>query len=223
MNDTNKKRKRKNIKVPSEFIQNESLEIVISPSGPIKSTTVTEEDKEILLQRLKIELLNKYLNSSKESNNSVHNDIDVKNNANIFKLFRKCLIVGTNECTRALEMSCTSTNSAKGLRDTNREKMIPLLVMLATDIRPPTILAHIPCLCMQLGIPILLLPGKASSEVGKIFNIKQSSILLFMSYDKQYYEGLSTDERNLLNRINSYVRFAISKMPLPKKKILLNE
>ncbi len=220
MDNTSKKRKRKNIKVPSESIQNESLEIVISPSGPIKSTTVTQDDKEILLQRLKIELLDKYLNSSKESNSVHHND--VKNNAITFKFFRKCLIVGTNECTRALEMSCTS--SAKGLKDTNREKMIPSLVMLATDNRPPTILAHIPCLCMQLGIPILLLPGKASSEVGKIFNIKQSSILLFMSYDKQYYESLSTDERNLLKRLNSYVAFAISKMPLPEKnKILLNE
>jgi ribosomal protein L7Ae-like RNA K-turn-binding protein len=200
-----KTRKRKHHKVPHSIAQNESLELIASPVGPIRSAILTSTDKDILLQRLKIELLDKYKLLHED------NGIDCVLSR---KLIKKYLVAGTNECTRSLEQARTSL----GVMDENGKRLLPSLVMLARDVRPPTILAHIPHLCLKLDIPIILLPGKASADLGKVFNIKNVSALLFMHHDERDIPHLNKDLKVFSKRINSYIDFAISKISLPRKK-----
>ncbi len=226
--NTSKKRKRKgNVKIPNEIIHNQSLELVASIIGPIKTIAVTTVDKEILLDRLKIELLDKYhfflktANSTASSPSSpsspsptypteaeIKSDtLTVEERQSIF--LRRHLIVGTNECTRALE------KAIRGGFDGTDDGRIPSLVMLSRDLRPPTILAHFPYLCRQLDIPIVLLPGKASSDVGRVLKRKVASVVVFMKckMHTQKKDG-SKAEKEICRRMNSYIDFAISKIPL---------
>merc|ERR1711957_70451 len=45
---------------------------------------------------------------------------------------------------------------------------------------PPTMCCAVPVLARKLGIPVLLLPGKASFDLGKALNVKRTSILEFL-------------------------------------------
>lgn len=212
---SSKKRKRKNIKIPSEIVHNESLDIVASPVGPIRNVPVTSVDKEVLLQRLKIEILDKcnFAKDSSSEKEQLHVDA---NNINRLKILRQCLLIGTNQCTRVLEKAASDGEGHSLERKMNLK---PTLVMLARNLRPPTILAHIPYLCKQLNIPIAFLPGSASVELGKVFNRKRASIILFMTSnnkDKVNSTGLSKSEKDIIKKINSFVEFAKSKIPLQK-------
>ena len=227
---SSKKRKRKNVKIPSEIVQNESLDIVASPIGPIRSVPVTIIDKDVLLQRLKIEILDKYYvtKDSSSSSETTPQSIDA-NQTNGLKILHQCLLLGTNQCTRALEKAAMrSDGEGETSTATKNDKLNlkPALVMLARNTRPPTIVAHIPYLCKQLNIPIVFLPGSASSDLGRLFHTKRASIVLFMtsnnnssnSKDKVKIIGLSKNEKDIFRKINSYVGFAISKIPLQKEE-----
>lgn len=221
MNES-RKRKRKNIKLPNGIEQNESLEVVASPAGPIRNIAVSTIDKDILLQRLQIELLDKYQSSGKDSSSNMKSvgDTSVDMQPNLSKLLSEYLVVGTNGCTRALQKAKNKSNhnidrNDKGVLDSDGKediKLLPSLVMLARDSRPPTTMAHIPYLCIQLNVPILLLPGRASLEFGKAFKMKKASVLLFMKCSNEDVSTLSRSEKELINRVNSYVDFAMSKM-----------
>ena len=211
------KRKRKNsIKAPASFQQNESLEIVASMYGPIRITPTTAIDKDILLQRLKIELLDRFIfkrNSVKKTKNGENLDTSKEKGDKVEKnkefdrseCLNKYLVVGVNQCTRVLEQAF-SRDGAK------REEMKPSLVMLSRDLRPPTILAHIPSFCKQLDVPMILLPGRASSEIGNVFGIKSASVVIFMTQENQSRKDLEKSEIELCKSVNSYIDFAKRKI-----------
>jgi hypothetical protein len=73
-------------------------------------------------------------------------------------------------------------------------------------VHPPTILAHIPHLVAKQHI--LLLPGRASYELGKTFGAKKVAILVFLPRPK---DDDSNDEEHA--RIDSLVEFLKSKIP----------
>lgn len=203
-----KKRKRKNIKVPSEIFQNESLEITASSMGPIRHMPLATIDKEILLQRLKIELLDKYSYSVKKS--SVLKDTIGDEQTNGFEIVRQCVVVGMNECTRALQKFYDSRGRSSS---SGEDELIPSLLILSRDVRPPTILAHFPFMCKQMNIPIAVLPGKASIDVGSTFNIKVASVILFMKYNQEKQSVLISSENETIKAINSFIEFAKKKIP----------
>jgi ribosomal protein L7Ae-like RNA K-turn-binding protein len=213
MNSSSKKRKRKEtIKIPRDIVQNESLEMVASILGPIKTLPVSAIDKDILLDRLQIELLDKYnffLKTSSAKTEKELNLLTTEEKRSI--ILRRHLIVGINECTRVLE-NVNRQGKEEGL-DADKKKLIPSLVMLARDLRPPTIVSHIPYLCKQLNIPVALLPGKASSDVGKTLRIKRASVVVFMKFNKDGSKGRSSTEKEVCNKVSSYVEFAKSKIP----------
>ena len=217
MNSSKKRKRKKAIKVPRDIVQNESLELVASVLGPIKTLPVTLVDKDILLDRIRIELLDKYNFFLKTSTPQTAvaarelDDLNIEEKRSIY--LRRHLIVGTNECTRALEKAI----EGRVLDGNNKKKLVPSLVMLARDLRPPTIMAHFPYLCKQLNIPIVLLPGKASSEVGQVFNRKRASVVVFMKYDEDFNGG-NKSENEICDGVNSYVKFANSKIPSYLKK-----
>mmetsp|Transcript_10645 Transcript_10645/g.16044 ORF Transcript_10645/g.16044 Transcript_10645/m.16044 type:complete len:244 (+) Transcript_10645:40-771(+) len=236
---TSKKRKRKDsIKITNDISNNESLELVASMMGPIKNIALTTVDKEILLDRLKIELLDKYhfflKSQSKASSSSppalakqkLNEDEDENNKDATLTMMpvevrqsiylRKHLIVGTNECTRVLEKAIRG-----GYDENNENDAVPALVMLSRDLRPPTIVAHFPYLCKQLDIPIALLPGKASSDIGRVLGRRVASVVVFMrsKHSKNQMKiphrkknGCNI-EKDISKRMSSYIDFAISKIP----------
>ena len=211
-----KKRKRKNnIKVPNAIFHNESSEVVASIAGPVITAPLDPIDKEILLERFKIELLDRCNFFTRRPQAKDGDDVSTEEKRSV--AINQCLIIGTNECTRALEKM---TKKKCGKINFNPQcHFSPSLIMLARDLRPPTILAHIPILCKQIGIPIVLLPGKASSDVGKLLHRKRAAVLLLCTYDEYHLGECSDVERDVSNRISSFINFAISKIPTSFLKI----
>jgi ribosomal protein L7Ae-like RNA K-turn-binding protein len=115
------------------------------------------------------------------------------------KLLKTRLLVGTNQCSRALEAAQAGTS------------LIPLLMVLSRDIYPPTMLAHAPVLARKLSIPLLLLPGKASSELGKALGTKKTSIMLFLP---------SKESGDALRAIDSFIEFVIQQIPKEEEESL---
>ncbi|VEU36605.1 unnamed protein product [Pseudo-nitzschia multistriata] len=122
-------------------------------------------------------------NDPKESTTQNRNEIDDAL-ARKRQFWKENIVVGSNQCLRVLE------TASKGLAATPNKKdgdtgaqAKPSLIVLAKDIYPPTICTAIPVLARNLGIPLLLLPGKASLELGKAMNVKRTSVLIFLSGD----------------------------------------
>jgi len=190
------------VKVPQGTIDSESLELVASIMGPIRTSPVSNLDRDIIIDRLRIELVDKYYFNYY----SLQSERTALKNSNENKSRELCkyLKVGVNECTRALEASCQ-------LSEDGGKTFVPILVILARDLRPPTILAHFPYLCKRLDIPIILLPGKASSDLGKVFRRKSASVIVFFGYKRRC---IDSDDVEISRRVSSYVDFATSKIPI---------
>ena len=103
------------------------------------------------------------------------------------------LKIGTNQCLKALE------SKMDGAGSTN-----PSLIVMAKDVYPPTMLVHVPVLAQERSIPLLILPGKASSELGRALGIRKTTLLLFME---------SNDTSVGDKAVNSFVEFVISQIP----------
>ncbi len=219
ISSSSKKRKRKNnIKIPNSIFQNESLELVASISGPIATAPITTVDKDILLERFKIELLDRcnFFARPSSSGTTKQEGMELSLEERRSEILHQCLIVGTNECTRALEMSMNKRSAkspSSSVEKSSQSHLKPSLIMLARDLRPPTILAHIPFLCKQMDIPIVLLPGKASSDLGKLMKRKRAAIVLFCIHDESYQGSCNKVEKDVMNRIESFIKFARSKIP----------
>ena len=109
------------------------------------------------------------------------------------RFWKENIVIGSNQCLRVLEtaianyqnMEHTTTNQNSGAISNCRKndtvaRPQPSLIVLAKDIYPPTMCSAIPVLARNLGIPLLLLPGKASLELGKAMNAKRTSVLIFL-------------------------------------------
>eukprot|EP00797_Seminavis_robusta_P023050 Sro374_g129170.1 n/a (111) ;mRNA; r:6713-7045 len=95
----------------------------------------------------------------------------------------------------------------------------PGLVVLARDIYPPTILSHVPVMAKKIaqsndgkggGLPILLLPGRASKELGKAFGPKHVSIVVFLDNEAQSPQSgkdNANEKSEAQERIASFVKF----------------
>jgi len=89
---------------------------------------------------------------------------------------------------------------------------LPSLVLLTRDVRPPIILAHVPILCRLLQIPLLLLPGKASSDMGKLLGVKTASIPIFLDGGALPLGNDSKAQEKCVRQIDSYIEFAKEKV-----------
>jgi ribosomal protein L7Ae-like RNA K-turn-binding protein len=242
-NDNCERYKRKKLKIPVKIVENESIEIVASFWGPIQTIPIEKVDKDILLDRLSKEIIKKYnftlsnctnkKNRTKDvnneprrkkkrslsgptPNNSIQNETLLHNDSpQSYSIIHQRIIVGVNQVTRLLESPSLWTKETL-------EK--PLLVFLTSDIRPPTMVMHIPCLCRRLGIPLILIPGSESSlELGKIFGVRRVSVVVFTSPPSNHSIVPLQDTNDnctpsaLMQSchadIDSYIDFAKSKQP----------
>ena len=234
---------KRKLKIPSKIVDNDSIEVVASFWGPIQTIPITDIVKDIIFDRFSIEIIDKYKfsftnrKSNKSRTNVTNNeprrkkkrstperpdDSQPKEDSAITQellvsqsIIRQRIIIGTNQVTRLLE-TYARVKSPK-----------PLLVFLTNDMRPPTMVMHIPCICRQLGIPILVIPGSQSSlELGKIVGVKNASIIAFTSRlcieedpPMEADETLSNMESVFLSAescqsdIDSFVNFVKTKVP----------
>ncbi|KAL7444788.1 hypothetical protein ACHAXH_006549, partial [Discostella pseudostelligera] len=170
-------------------------------------------------------------------------------------IVRSRLIVGTNQCTRILEeayaqqhhrqqlqqqklliesttSSATTTNATKA-----RISSKPSLLLLSKDVlRPPSsILDHITIFSRHLNVPTLVLPGRASSDLGQALGMKCAAVALILSsssssmredlsgaVDDNKIDSLEDVERKKQREeewtetnqdIDSFVSYAINKVP----------
>ena len=114
-------------------------------------------------------------------------------------IWKENIVIGTNQCLRVLENLHTATcredeTGLKGPSTSNKTSIEnpsdnrqalrkPSLIVIAKDIYPPTMCCAVPVLAKALGIPLLILPGKASLELGRALNAKRTSILIFCCGD----------------------------------------
>jgi len=228
-NETSKAKKRKNIVIPQKLIDNDSLELVASPVGPIRTYAVTHLDKDIILERLEKEIVKKFHFTLSPSNGSLSSkrkrvelpegDAEIMEKKLKMQAFMKArMTIGTNSCSRAFENISRAKEQSEDstLVDTNSLSSLPKdrkisLCVLARDVRPASILSHIPYLCLLHNVPILLLPGKASHDLGMVLGGKKVSVLLF---DCCASDDLQGAEKKWLKLINSYIDFIKAKIPL---------
>lgn len=216
-----KAKKRKNIVIPQNMIDNDSLELVASPIGPIRTYAVTHLDKDIILERLKKEIVDKFhftLSPSTSSRPSKRKRVELppqgdteimEKKLKMQRFMKDRMIIGTNSCSRAFENSVRTKEKRE--KSTESSSKISLCV-LSRDVRPASILSHIPYLCQLHNVPILMLPGKASHDLGRTLGGKKVSVLLFMC-GTTGSNDLKGVEKKWQQQINSYIDFIKAKIP----------
>lgn len=112
------------------------------------------------------------------------------------KIWKEHVIVGSNQCLRFLEASianhgCNENPASEDSHAKSNEGKKgslsppqPSLIVLAKDVYPPTICSSVPAMARKLKLPLLLLPGKASLELGKAMNAKRVSVMILLSRDE---------------------------------------
>ena len=125
--------------------------------------------------------------------------------------------IGINQCTRILE-SAFQQQKEQQPQPGSTPTPIPSLILLSRDVRPATIIAHISLYANLLKIPTLILPGKASIELGKAVGVRSVAAAVFLSSCR---EGVSMSEdkqngrewKETQNDVDSFVKYVISKIP----------
>ena len=180
----------------------ENIATVASPfsNSPLQSPIASQLLKEIFFDRFQKEILEPFhfsLSSQLQVDNATASLNDMKQCRSILK---QRILVGTNACTRALEAACAHKGTP------------PRLLVVASDVTPATILVHVMVLCHQHQIPILVLPGPATSiELGQLLGTKKVSILAFLPH-AGVYPG-TTLQCHVHAAVDSFVDFVKSKIP----------
>jgi ribosomal protein L7Ae-like RNA K-turn-binding protein len=221
MNNTNRPSKRQRRDQPVTPLDHESLACVASPVGPISTTPVSSLDKEIIVSRFQKEICaapfdlhlsiprgNKITTASggRKTTTTTTRSQRKPLKSLARRVLESRLSIGTNQCTKALQ--------------NNRQKVA--LVVLCRDVHPPSILAHIPYLTTVVNkstsTSLVLLPGRASLDLGHAMGIKKCAILAFSKRnleDEAVREGLVDDSDQVDKyhaRIDSFIEFVKDKL-----------
>lgn len=154
----------------------------------------------------RIEILERYRFSLKSQIQMFEGDsLDIiKKQRSIIK---QRIIIGINACTRELESRVKATNESVSSSSAD-------LLVLGTDIQPPTMIAHIPTLAIQMTqrVPIFALPGiSPSEELGTLLGTKNVSCLLFLS--RPLEERIFEDEEEKVHKaLDSFIEYFLAKL-----------
>eukprot|EP00534_Pseudo-nitzschia_fraudulenta_P003267 CAMPEP_0201117246 /NCGR_PEP_ID=MMETSP0850-20130426/1257_1 /ASSEMBLY_ACC=CAM_ASM_000622 /TAXON_ID=183588 /ORGANISM="Pseudo-nitzschia fraudulenta, Strain WWA7" /LENGTH=309 /DNA_ID=CAMNT_0047381497 /DNA_START=232 /DNA_END=1161 /DNA_ORIENTATION=- len=145
------------------------------------------------------------------------------------RIWKENIVIGTNQCLSVLEAAVTNGSSGSDNdSDNGVSPPMPSLVVLVKDVYPPTLCCAIPVMAKHLRIPVLLIPGKASLELGRALNAKRTSVLVFRcpggknNRDTNPNRGVSDNEmrsdkdnemRDARNAISSFVSFVRDQIP----------
>jgi ribosomal protein L7Ae-like RNA K-turn-binding protein len=158
--------------------------------------------KYVLLERLQKEIVSK-LGKSRGMKRK-RDDTD-KSQTITETAVRSRFLCGINQCTRALE------------DDTILQS--PLLIILARDVRPATIFEHISLYAHIRNIPILILPGRASLELGEAVGIRRVAALSFLPRDDEQSLPFKDNKTKMEEwkecniDVDAFVSYVASKIP----------
>ncbi|MCQ2056520.1 MAG: 50S ribosomal protein L7Ae [archaeon] len=98
------------------------------------------------------------------------------------------------------EMARSSGKVKKGTNEVTKtvERGEAALVIMATDVEPPEILAHMPALCDEKGIPYVYVPAK--SELGNVIGLEKptaSIAITDIGKGKTIYDEIITAVKTL--------------------------
>jgi ribosomal protein L7Ae-like RNA K-turn-binding protein len=173
-----------------------------------KAPICSSEVKTVVLERLQKEIISKLRKSSyrkikkrKRSESESESESETPPKLLSESVVRSRLRCGINQCTRALEDELQS----------------PKLIILARDVRPATIFEHILVYAQIRNIPILLLPGRASLELGEAVGLRTCAALAFLARDSCSYQDdnkANMEEWNECNiDIDAFIAYVVSKIP----------
>ncbi len=162
-------------------------------------------------------------------------------------IVRKRFVVGINQCTKILESAIERRNElqseislipSREIENGSRRSAastitilapLPTLILLSRDVRPATILAHISIYAHMLKIPVVILPGKSSVDLGKVVGIRSVAVAMFLpsfgidNLSEKEVEQLAIPGKNKGNwdrewkdchqDVDSFVEFVKSKIP----------
>jgi RNase P subunit Pop3 len=228
--------KRQRREHPLTLADNESLSCVASPYGPIHTPLTSSLTKEIVFERLKKEIVDRFgltLSVPRLRQHIITKSGQLKGKDRIprekkertentdpkIRLLRSRMLFGVNQCTRALETIMASKKPEVPSLVVSSPSP-GALILLGRDLHPPTILSHIPLLAKETNTPILLLPGKASAELGAVLGIKKVGILLFLPRADDD-DKISVEDARLHSQIDSFIEFTVSKLPTEDPQTLL--
>lgn len=168
------------------------LQVVDFPSADgteehlmISSKPIDDVTKEIFLERLVKEIVEPFapgrsnsksrfvISKSSDEASKHQSKRETDNTTPAKRIWSKRIVMGINQCSKILQRAISSSSATR-----------PYLCVCAGDTYPPTMLAHVPVITTQLKIPLLILGGKASLELGKAFGVRRVSILLLLPSDE---------------------------------------
>lgn len=168
-----------------------------------KAPICSSEIKTVVLERLQKEIISKLRKSSyrkikKRKRSERETPPKLLSEESVVRSRLRC---GINQCTRALEDELQS----------------PKLIILARDVRPATIFEHILVYAQIRNITILLLPGRASLELGEAVGLRTCAALAFLARDSCSYQDdnkANMEEWNECNiDIDAFIAYVVSKIP----------
>lgn len=200
---SNKKRKtKKKTKAPTSFLDATTLlQVVDFPSrqpfaehDTTKSEVVSDVVKELFLDRFVKEITKPFAPDRNDNSQFVirNGKLQKAKQSHAGKktesIWNQRIIVGTNQCLRILDAAMSGSTAQK-----------PLLCVCARDVYPPTMLTQVPIQTKKLSIPLVILGGKASTELGKAMGFRKASIAIIL-------ESRDTDESH--SKIDSFCSYA---------------
>lgn len=167
-----------------------------------KDPVCSSEIKLIVLERLQKEIISKLRKSSyRKMKKRKRGENQTPPKLLSESVVRSRLRCGINQCTRALEDELQS----------------PKLIILARDVRPATIFEHLLLYAQIRNIPILLLPGRASLELGEAVGLRTCAALALLARDSCSYQDdnkAKMEEWNECNiDIDAFIAYVVSKIP----------
>lgn len=169
--------------------------------GTNQAPICSSEIKLIVLERLQKEIISKLGKSCRKIKKRKRGENQTPPKLLSDSVVRSRLRCGINQCTRALEDELQS----------------PKLIILARDVRPATIFEHLLLYAQIRNIPILLLPGRASLELGEAVGLRTCAALALLAKDSCSYQDdnkAKMEEWNECNiDIDAFIAYVVSKIP----------
>ena len=88
--------------------------------------------------------------------------------------------VGSDEAFRVVEAARDSGKLRKGVNESTKaiERGIAKLVVIAEDVTPPEVVAHLPVLCQEKSVPFVFVPAQKDLGIAAGIGVKASSIAI---------------------------------------------
>jgi hypothetical protein len=212
--------KRQRLDNPSSWMDCESIGAVISSplhvekqgtsditsnTGILRTPPASDHTTALFYERFEIEILKRFRFSLSSQIQILEDDVPVHTIKRNRMILQQRIRVGINACTRSLEASLRCVNDRQRLEEQ------PVLLILTSDITPPTIQAQLPVLASQMSppVPVLLLSGSSSStELGKLLGTKHVASIVFMSKGCSHDLNIErVDDQLVHSAVDSFVDY----------------